>query len=441
MLLPLITNGNFGRVLATIGLAVYDWLANVAEKDRRRMLTRKQTLKAEPLLRKDVIEGGGIYSEYRTDDARLVLSVALTAQQHGATIMNYVEAVDFLYLNKKMSGVKAKDVLTGEEFFIQAEQVVNAAGPWVDELRSMDYEEARQKLSLSKGVHIVVDRNKLPLKRTVYFDNADGRMIFAIPRGASVYLGTTDTLYDGDKQEPQITIDDVEYILDACNLMFPEVHLKISDVHSGWSGLRPLIFEKGKSSSELSRKDEIFYSRSGLISIAGGKLTGYRKMAERVVNIVAKRSSAKTGKCITAQLRLVGGEYANYEEVEEHVKVLADRMAERSWSETEAEYLVHNYGRQADQIFQEALKMTDEPAVALSLAELAYTLENEFVERSVDFFERRTGRLNFRIKTIPKVRERVMAFMAEKQRWTPERLQEENRLLDLALKRVSTFSR
>ena len=167
--------------------------------------------------------------------------------------------------------------------------VVNAAGPWVDELREINKSKEGKRLHLTKGVHIVVSHTKLPVKQAIYFNVDDGRMIFAIPRGRITYIGTTDTFYDGDKDQVFTTREDAEYLVAAVNANFPSVSLTVSDIESSWAGLRPLIYEEGKSASELSRKDEIFESPSGLISIAGGKLTGYRKMAERVVNLVIRK--------------------------------------------------------------------------------------------------------------------------------------------------------
>ena len=143
-----------------------------------------------------------------------------------------------------------------------------------------------KRLPLTKGVHIVVPKSKFPLRQAIYFDVPDGRMIFAIPRGLITYIGTTDTDYTGDKNRILTNTQDINYLLDAANSAFPSINLKIKDIVSSWAGVRPLIHEEGKSASEISRKDEIFESETGLLSIAGGKLTGFRKMAEKIVDVV-----------------------------------------------------------------------------------------------------------------------------------------------------------
>jgi glycerol-3-phosphate dehydrogenase len=179
MLLPIIEKGSLGKFSTSMGLWVYDYLAGVKEGERRQMLNKEATLNAEPLLRKDIILGGGIYKEYRTDDARLTTEVMKTAVQNGATVSNYIKATGFNYENGKIKSITAFDSINEKSFSIKALKVVNAAGPWVDTLRKEDKSEKGKRLHLTKGVHLVVSYNKLPLKQAVYFDVADGRMIFA----------------------------------------------------------------------------------------------------------------------------------------------------------------------------------------------------------------------------------------------------------------------
>ncbi len=439
MLLPLVKGGNYGSLLTSFGLALYDWLAGVQPKDRRRMLNKKQTSEMEPLLREDILEGAGFYAEYRTDDSRLVMSIARTALEMGADILNYTSAKELIYQNEKIIGVKVSDGIDEEEFCIRAKCIVNATGPWVDELRAQDHSIGERHLHLTKGVHLVVKRERIPIKNTVYFDNKDGRMIFAVPRAEVVYLGTTDTNYLGDKSEPEISLEDVNYILAAVNNMFPQSNLSIDDVESSWAGLRPLIHENGKSPSELSRKDEIFVAPSGLISIAGGKLTGYRKMAERLVDLVIDKLNLPAKKCITDKIQLVGGKFENYEAVQGLVDELYREFQSILTSRNESEYLVYNYGSDARTILNAALKIEESPSLAIALAEAEFTIENEMVESSLDFFVRRTGRLHFNIESVRVLRERITDFMAVKLNWSPERKHKESKLLDLALQRVAGF--
>ncbi|MEY4930014.1 MAG: hypothetical protein RI909_738, partial [Bacteroidota bacterium] len=347
MLLPLYEKRGFGSVLTSFGLKLYDFLAGVKPEDQRRMLTRHQTLKQEPLLNPLDVKGGAIYAEYRTDDARLTIEIMKTAVKHGARVVNYCEAVDFIYQDGIIQGIKAIDHLKAQHFDIRATVVVNAAGPWVDTLRDVNQSKQGKRLHLTKGVHLVVAHEKLPVKQAIYFDVEDGRMIFAIPRGRTTYIGTTDTNYTGSLEEVLTSQHDAEYLIKAVNQTFPSANLSLSDIESSWAGLRPLIHEDGKSASELSRKDEIFESDSGLISIAGGKLTGYRKMAERIVDRVLKKYfEGRFTPCKTDKIALAGSDFKNDKEVKAYTAAVAFRL--RMFGvEEQAAYLVHNYGKQA----------------------------------------------------------------------------------------------
>lgn len=295
MLLPIYKEGTFGRFSTSLGLRVYDFLAGVKREERRRMLSAAQTLAKEPLLRREGLEGGGYYVEYRTDDARLTLEVLKEAVAHGALALNYARLERFDYEAGQIAGAEIADVLSGRKYTVRARCIVNAAGPWVDTLRQLDGSQQGKRLLLTKGIHLVVDQSRFPLRQAVYFDTPDGRMLFAIPRDGKTYVGTTDTEYTGDMAHPRMTERDRQYVLDAVNGMFPELRITTEDIESSWAGIRPLIFEEGKGPSEISRRDEIWQSESGLITIAGGKLTGYRKMAETVVDRVAAKLEERAG--------------------------------------------------------------------------------------------------------------------------------------------------
>lgn len=264
MLLPIQKGGTYGRFTTSIALKVYDWLAGVKGEDKRKMLSKEQTLQEEPLLNPDHLKGSGFYSEYRTDDARLTLEIIKTAVSRGGDALNYLKVEGLIYDEKgSVNGATLHDLLSGNEYELKAKQVINATGPWSDEIREMDKSMNNKRLHLTKGVHIVFDHGRFPLNHSVYFDVKGGRMVFAIPRGKVTYVGTTDTNYHQQKDNPEVTLEDVNYLLDAANNMFPSLGLKINDVKSSWAGLRPLIHEDGKSPSELSRKDEVFLSKQG----------------------------------------------------------------------------------------------------------------------------------------------------------------------------------
>lgn len=413
MLLPLIEDGTYGKWLTSIGLKVYDILANVKEEDERQMLEKKEALKLEPLLPDKILNGGGYYAEYRTDDARLTLENIKTALQFDSTPINYTKVSEFLYKNEKVAGVKVKDEITAEEYEIKSKYVVNATGPWVDDLRIVNKSKKGKQLHLTKGVHLVLPYEKLPIKQSVYFDVPDGRMMFAIPRGKITYIGTTDTDYKDDKNDVRVHKADAIYLITAVNNMFPDIHLEMDDIISSWAGLRPLIHEEGKSASELSRKDEMFTSDSGLFSIAGGKLTGYRKMAERVVDKVAEKFednyNIEFKECKTEEIGLSGGPWKNYKEVKKYTKELQKRLNKEGFESYTGWYLVSVYGKQAEEILKIYNELADNDIeINLIKAELHFCADYELLQTPLDFFIRRTGRLYFDIESLKKMLEIVL---------------------------------
>jgi len=433
MLLPLSEKKGLGYWLTSIGLKVYDLLAGVKSEDQRRMLTKLQTLKHEPLLRKDDIKGGAIYAEYRTDDARLTIEIIKTAVRHGAVVSNYATVTEFLYVDRNVTGVKVMDVLTGTSFILHGTAIVNAAGPWVDQLRELNKSKKGKSLHLTKGVHIVLPREKLPVHQAIYFDvEGDNRMIFAIPRGRTTYVGTTDTNYTGDQDQVVTSREDAEYLIKAINAAFPLVNLNLNDVESSWAGLRPLIHEEGKSASELSRKDEIFISDSDLISIAGGKLTGYRKMAERVVDLVAEKyfDDRTLKSCETERIKLAVSPFLSVAEVKQYEREVEMRIEKYGFTKQKANYLVETFGKEANTILSHLERMNHaEPEAGLLLAELSFCLQNEIVCSLTDFFVRRTGLVYFNIELVYRHSKTIALHMQQLLGWPDDQLtKEENEL-------------
>lgn len=428
MLLPLSEKRGLGYWLTSIGLIIYDWLAGVKKEDQRRMLTRAQTLRSEPLLRKDDVKGGAIYAEYRTDDARLTIEIMKEAVAKGAVVLSYCKVEDFIYENGVVTGVRCRDHFTQAILSVRAKVSVNATGPWVDELRGTNKSKTGKRLHLTKGVHIVVPGEKLPVKQAIYFDVEDGRMIFAIPRGRTTYIGTTDTNYVDSIDDVASTKEDAAYLIAAVNQTFPTVNLNLTDIESSWAGLRPLIHEEGKSASELSRKDEIFESATGLISIAGGKLTGYRKMAERVVNLIVRKhfQGRDLKPCHTERIKLPGAGFTNYRDVQTYIDTIYQRIRAYGFDFLTARYLVWNYGKQTDTILDhfDSIKNADK-SLSLLQAELRFTVQHEMVCTLADFFVRRTALLFFNMPRLEHGKMQIADDLAQRLHWSKERLAEE----------------
>lgn len=420
MLLPIVKGGSLGKFPASVGLYVYDMLAGVRRKERRKMLSLSETEEREPLLRKEGLLAGALYWEYRTDDARLVTELAKTSHAKGALLLNYCPLNDLLLENDRVVGGSVTDLLSGNPFSIRAKKVVNAAGPWVDRVRSKAEEVKGKRLHLTKGVHLVFDHQRLPIKQALYFDVPDGRMIFAIPRDGCTYVGTTDTNYQDELERPRVTQADVDYILAATNRIFSIAPLTQQDIRSTWAGLRPLIHEDGKSPSELSRKDEIFVSPHGLISIAGGKLTGFRKMAERTVDLCMRQLQEEHGRpfktCETQDLTLTGGAVRN---APSFLMSLPESTV-YYFGKALLQQLYHRYGDNAATIAHAAILREGPPPMALILAELEYCVNNEMVTELSDFLIRRTGRLYFAKAEADFHAERLNRDLAELLGWSSE---------------------
>jgi len=445
MILPLVEGGTYGSWLTSIGLKVYDVLAAVEGDDKRKMLSKKEALKIEPLLPENILKGAGYYAEYRTDDARLTLELIKTSLRYGAKPINYLEVTGFLYENSRVSGVKVKDTLSNKVFDIKSKYVVNATGPWVDSLRQKNQSKTNKKLRLSKGVHLVVNHDKFPINQSVYFDIPDGRMMFAIPRGNSTYFGTTDTNYQENKNDVRTSLVDAMYLIFAVNNMFDDISISIDDIKSSWAGLRPLIHEEGKPASELSRKDEIYVSNTELISIAGGKLTGYRKMAERIVDLINKKYLRRFDKVFqevkTEKIVLSGGSFTNHQEVLNYIKTIQEKISKLGFNKKDAAYFVYNYGRQTDTILTKFIELTDEDIENRMIkAEVWFSILYESACSPVDFFMRRTGRAYFNIDSVYKHLNLVLTEFSTHFSWNNEILNKKKEELNKELKSITSFT-
>jgi glycerol-3-phosphate dehydrogenase len=441
MLLPIIKGGTYGKWTSSFGIWLYDYLAGVKKSERRQMLNKEETLKKEPLLRQDGLKGSGYYVEYRTDDARLTLEVIKKAVEFGVKAFNYMKAENLIYDHGKLVGVRALDRLTGRTYEIYAKQIVNATGPWCDELRQKDGSKKGKYLHLTKGVHLVVDQSRFPLKQAVYFDTPDGRMCFAIPREGKTYIGTTDTDYYGDLEHPRITKEDRDYLLAAANYMFPTIQLTPDDIESSWAGIRPLIHEEGKSPSEISRKDEIFHSESGLITIAGGKLTGYRKMAERTVDLVAYELEQKEGRsfqaCYTDRIPLSGGDVGGAENFPAFIEKKTAEGMIVGLNKEAAEKLVRLYGSNVDTVFaiiHDGKQEAEKYGLPIDVYGMVlYGIEYEMIATPADFFIRRVGSLLFNIDWMKKWQEPVIQYMKDQLGWSKEEEKKYREQLELEI--------
>ena len=387
---PVIVGGRSRTHLATLraGLWTYEKLGGVEAAERHEVWDRARLLRDEPSLQTDAWAGAVVYPEYITDDARLTLANVRSAASHGAVVANHAAVTGFVrqgnsvvgntVVGNTVVGVEVTDTLGGEggvTFTVHAKAIVNAAGPWADALRKLEAPNVSQWLQLTKGIHLVVHRNRLPMTRTAIVDAADGRGVFIVPRGEYVYIGTTDTFYPQPEYWPKVGAEDVDYVLASANRNL-RVALTKSDVIAMWAGLRPLVSQPGKSPSEISRKDETTIGAGGVVTIAGGKLTAFRRMAERVIDLCETRlGRAKPTKATTAQERLPGGDYAMSS------GELQARVQQSGINVAQAERMARLYGSEALDVLARGVGAAGEAEQAV-LVEGAVTLEDWWVRRA-----------------------------------------------------------
>jgi glycerol-3-phosphate dehydrogenase len=276
-----------------LGVKFYDLLCGGRNLGKSSSLSKEQCLQTVPHLRREDLSGAVRYFDGFTNDARLVIDTLRSASAHGAKLLNYVK-FEGAHRDRDVWHCGVKDQLTARSFVCQARAVVNATGPWAPGVP-----HGKIQLRLTKGVHLVVDLARLPMTDAVVL-TAGKRILFAIPWGKCVILGTTDTDYSGSLDDVQPSPEDVSYVLKTVNEFFPAARITGSDIISSWAGLRPLIANSNGSASDISRAHQIRSPEPGWWDVAGGKLTTYRLIAEQTVDRIAAAQKWRLPKCLTA---------------------------------------------------------------------------------------------------------------------------------------------
>ncbi|HEP1521170.1 TPA: type 1 glycerol-3-phosphate oxidase [Streptococcus pyogenes] len=492
MLLPVYDEpgSTFSMFRLKIAMDLYDLLAGVSNTPAaNKVLTKEEVLKREPDLKQEGLLGGGVYLDFRNNDARLVIENIKRANRDGALIASHVKAEDFLLDdNGKIIGVKARDLLSDQEIIIKAKLVINTTGPWSDEIRQFSHKgQPIHQMRPTKGVHLVVDRQKLSVSQPVYVDTGlnDGRMVFVLPREEKTYFGTTDTDYTGDLEHPQVTQEDVDYLLGVVNNRFPNANVTIDDIESSWAGLRPLLSgnsasdynggnsgkvsydsfdhlvdtvkayinhedsreavekaikqvetstsEKELDPSAVSRGSSFDRDENGLFTLAGGKITDYRKMAEGALTGIIqtlKEEFGKSFKLINSKTYPVSGGEINPANVDSEIEAYAQLGTLSGLSMDDARYLANLYGSNAPKVFALTRQLT--AAEGLSLAEtlsLHYAMDYEMALKPTDYFLRRTNHLLFMRDSLDALIDPVINEMAKHFEWPDqERVAQEDDL-------------
>ncbi len=427
-LLPAYKTSRPGLLKLDVGLWIYDGLSRFSSPRLHKTYRARQVLELEPSLRSDLLKGGIVYYDCLTDDARLTLENALDASALGAEIVNYAAAVELVRDGDRVSGVVVEDREPGcsGRQRVRARVTVNASGPWCDEVLALLGE--KPILRPTKGVHLVFDSQRLPLRHAVVMQGQrDKRVIFTIPWGDRTVVGTTDTDFDGSLDQLYATAEDVDYLCETTNHYFPTARLTARDVLATWTGLRPLVAPSShlQSESDTSREHHLI-ERSGFITIAGGKLTTYRRMAEEVVD----RVGVQLGKfpvSTTAERSLPGAEGIRGEE---DLESLSRALVERGISAPIARHLVLTYGVRAEAV---AFRATNDPGARVPLnSELPYLAAEVDEAVRQEFAVTLSDTLSRRIPLLLRARDQGLSAapiaaerMARRLGWSPARTREE----------------
>jgi glycerol-3-phosphate dehydrogenase len=400
-----------------LGVNIYEQLGQVGSDDLHFNLDGRELAEREPLLDINRYSRACIYREYLTDDARLVLANIRAGVDAGGTAMNKLRVTGVIKENARVSAVRARCGVTDEEIIIRSKGVINAAGPWVESICDLDGLPSEKPLVLSKGIHIVIPHSKLPLNEMVLMVAKDDRPVFAIPRGSVVYIGTTDTSYESPANIwPEVLASEIEYLFKPI-LDYFNVELTHSDCLSTWAGLRPLISQRGKSTKEISRRDEIWVSKSGLITIAGGKLTGYRKMAEDTVDKATELLDL-AAKDSADDISLPGGDFTGG--INQQIAMLANRQLE----EGAAMRLTRLYGTEASDVLDLDSQPLTQGSHVLS-GEVKWAVRQEGATNLEDVLYRRTRAAYYRPSEVNEILEPASILLGSELGWTESKRIEE----------------
>jgi glycerol-3-phosphate dehydrogenase len=389
-LFPLYRGRGPGRIALGAGLWLYDLLARTPRDERHRTVNRAGALAAEPMLNPQALVGGAFYYDAGGDDARLTIENALDAAYHGGAIANYVGLERFVRADGRIVAAELRDRFGATRLELRARVFVNAAGPWIDDVRRIDDPAAAPSVRLTKGVHLVIDRERLPVRDAVVLGDAHGRIVFVIPHGEVVLVGTTDTDFDGDRERVTAEQSDVAYLLGVVLQNLPGAKLAAVDVAASFAGLRALAAAgNGRAPSAVSREEVIVESASGLISVAGGKLTTHREIAGRIVDRAASILGRGTGLSPTLDTPLPGARAAKIENDDAAQLLAALRPDLR-------EAMAARYGTRAIVAASLAIGSPElgralVPGCPVAAVEVIYAMRYEMAVSVADFIHRRTG--------------------------------------------------
>jgi glycerol-3-phosphate dehydrogenase len=382
-----------------IGLKLYELISGESSMGPTRVLGRRDVQFRIPGIAERNLKGGILYWDGQFDDARFALGLARTAEDHGAVVLNYVRSIGLVKNDGKVNGAVVRDLESGSEFSVHARTVINATGIFVDEIRKQDNQGSPELLSLSRGTHVVVRPEVLGWKYAIMVPKTgDGRIIFAIPWLGKVIIGTTDLKAERVEIEPGHEKSEIAFLLETIN-PFLEVKITERDILSVFSGLRPLVTGDSKMTSKLSREHHIDVSSSGLITVAGGKWTTYRRMAEDTLSLAMREKMLPERPCRTKSTRLHGAPVvlSQEEEEEDHLS----RYGNDAWQVRNLLIESPVLGRQIDD------------ALPFTFAEVVYAVRHEMARTVEDVLSRRTRALFLNAEAARRAAPAVARTMAQ----------------------------
>lgn len=398
-----------------IGLKVYDMMAGKLGLGPSTILNREETLNYLPNVNKEGLRGGVIYHDGQFDDARMAISLALTADQEGATLLNYFEVTGLKKENNMLTGVQVKDRIKGTTHTVKAKVIINATGVFSDEVIRLDQPDAKPMIRPSQGVHLVIDKSFLQENHAIMVPHTtDGRVLFAVPWNGQVVVGTTDTPVDHALEEPLAMEEEIDFILENASAYMTKKPSR-KDVKSVFTGLRPLAANEGKkeSTKEVSRHHKIIVSTSGLISVLGGKWTTYRKIAEDAVNTIQMVGGLPERRCNTETLAIFGNDFN------------ADFTKPYHFYGTETDKIKALNPQKATNSLSKKLFISENQVVWAVREEMAMTLEDVLARRTrclfLDAYETE--------KIAPQVAKIMCKEMKKDTSWMEEELKKFNSIL------------
>lgn len=414
-IIPLYTLGD--AILYTVGLKFYDLMAGRLSLGKSHFINRKKTLARLPQLKPDRLIGGVVYHDGQFDDSRMALALAMACVKRGGMVLNYCKVTSLLKNDSgKISGLKAVDAASGDEFTLYAGLVINATGVFADDIARMDDPASKSAIKPSQGVHIVLDKSFLRSNSAIMIPKTDdGRILFAIPWYNEVVVGTTDTPLDEISLEPVAFEKEINFILNTAGKYLVKSPRR-EDVLSVFAGLRPLAANPHNpaSTKEISRRHKITLSPSGLLSIIGGKWTTYRRMAEETINKAINTGFLEKRKCVTSDLKLT--------------KLSVNNSSGR----------LHIYGEsyiEIEKMIAEnpVLGTPLDPRLPYTRAEIIWICKNEMPFNVEDILARRTRSLLLNARASADISPEVVRLMAAEfghdMKWQTEQIQSYNQLV------------